>query len=91
MQVDLGGDFVLKGSELEKRLCCLRERPARQVDLDFVGENENRSPGHAFGYERGRAGDKPFFKLSQNPGSEDGGSSRLFDISRPGLTGVAEA
>jgi len=60
MQIDPAGDFVLEFAEMEKRLRGLWERALRQVDVDFVGKNENGSPGHAFGYERRRAGDKPF-------------------------------
>ena len=37
-----------------------RERAPRQFDMRFVGEDENGSSGHVFGYEKAQGRDKPF-------------------------------
>lgn len=52
--------FGADGGDIKKRPRRLRERTPREVDVDFVGEYENSSSGHTFGYGNARGRDKPF-------------------------------
>jgi hypothetical protein len=60
MNIGVRQNFGANGSDIKEWMRRLRERTARQIDVDFVGEYENSASGHAFGYENGRARHKPF-------------------------------
>lgn len=60
MDINPERNFRSKRGEIEKRPRGDGERTPRQFDMRFVGEDENSSSGHAFGYEKARVADKSF-------------------------------
>lgn len=60
MDINPQRNFRSKRGEIEERPSGDGERTSRQFDMRFVGEDENSSSGHAFGYEKARGRDKPF-------------------------------
>jgi hypothetical protein len=60
MDIDRRRNFRAKRGKIEERPGGEWERAPRQFDRRLVGEDENGSSGHAFGYKRGRGNDKLF-------------------------------
>lgn len=60
MKISLRFNLRSQTRYTQKRPCRRGERTPREVDVDFVGEYEKSSSGHAFGYETATVSHKHF-------------------------------
>lgn len=65
MDIDRRRNFKAKRGKIEEGPGGDGERAPRQLHMRFVGEDENGSSGHAFGYETATVADKHFRRRSQ--------------------------
>ena len=62
MDLDLRQNFRCERGKIQEPPRGFRKRASGQIDMHFLGEDENSASGHASGYERVRGTDKPFYR-----------------------------